>query len=157
MLIGIDSKMPKKYSRDKRSPKPLNESTSKVMSANKAKNTKPELLLRKALWKKGHKGYRLNWKKVPGRPDIAFPGRKLAIFVNGCYWHRCPKCDLPLPKTNTQFWKEKFDNNVKRDKKKNDELLSLGWKVIVIWECEIHSDLNKYVNLVAMKINVKKK
>ena len=149
--------MPKKYSRDKRSPKPLNESTSKVMSANKAKNTKPELLLRKALWKKGHKGYRLNWKKVPGRPDIAFPGRKLAIFVNGCYWHRCPKCDLSLPKTNTQFWKEKFDNNAKRDKKKNDELISLGWKVIVIWECEIHSDLNKYVNLVAIKINVKKK
>ena len=82
MLIGIDSNMPKKYSRDKRSPKPLNESTSKVMSANKAKNTKPELLLRKALWKKGHKGYRLNWKKVPGRPDIAFPGKKLAIFVD---------------------------------------------------------------------------
>ena len=149
--------MPKKYSRDKRSPKPLNESISKVMSANKAKNTKPELLLRKALWEKGHKGYRLNWKKVPGRPDIAFPRRKLAIFVNGCYWHRCPKCDLPLPKTNTKFWKEKFDKNVKRDKKKNDELLSLDWKVTVIWECEIHSNLSKYVNLVAKKINVKKK
>ena len=141
----------KEYIRDKRSPRPLKESTSKVMSANKAKNTKPELLLSKALWKGGYKGYRLNWKKVPGRPDIAFPGKKLAIFVNGCYWHRCPKCDLPLPKTNTRFWKEKFDKNVKRDKKKNDELLSLGWKVIVIWECEIHSDLNKYVNLVVKK------
>ena len=87
--------MPKKYIRDKRSPKPLSESTSKVMSANKAKNTKPEIALRKALWSEGYKGYRLNWKNVPGRPDIAYPGKKIAIFVNGCYWHRCPKCDLP--------------------------------------------------------------
>ena len=155
MLIGISNKMLKKYSRDKRSPKPLNESTSKVMSANKAKNTKPELLLRKALWKKGHKGYRLNWKKVPGRPDIAFPGRKLAIFVNGCYWHRCPKCDLPLPKTNTQFWKKKFDNNVKRDKKKEDELLSLDWIVLVFWECDIKSDISVSVDKISKVLSVK--
>ena len=149
--------MLKDFSRDKRSPKPLNLSVSRVMSANKAKNTKPEITLRRALWSEGLKGYRVNWKNVPGRPDIAYPGKKIAIFVNGCFWHRCPKCDLPLPKTNTKFWKEKFDKNVKRDKKKNDELLSLDWKVTVIWECEINSNLSKYVNLVAKKINVKKK
>ena len=131
----------KSYSRDKRSPKPLSESTSKVMSANKAKNTKPEILLRKALWEEGIRGYRLNWKKAPGRPDIAFPGKKIAIFINGCYWHRCPKCDLPLPKSNVQFWKDKFDKNIARDKKKNKELLDLGWNVLVFWECDIKSDI----------------
>ena len=131
----------KSYSRDKRSPKPLSESTSKVMSANKAKNTKPEILLRKALWEEGVRGYRLNWKKAPGRPDIAFPGKKIAIFINGCYWHRCPKCDLPLPKSNVQFWKDKFDKNIARDKKKNKELLDLGWHVLVFWECDIKTDI----------------
>ena len=107
------------------------------MSANKAKDTKPELKLRRALWKAGIKGYRLNWKHVPGRPDIAFVGKKIAIFVHGCYWHRCPECDLPLPKSNTKFWKEKFDRNIFRDKKKKRELTHLGWNVLEFWECEI--------------------
>ena len=149
--------MSKDYYRDKRSPKPLNESTSKVMSANKAKNTKPEITLRKALWYEGHKGYRLNWKKVPGRPDIAYPGKKIAIFVNGCYWHRCPKCNLPLPKTNTDFWKEKFDKNVKRDKKKNDELLSLDWIVLVFWECDIQSDISNSIQKVKKVLDAQEK
>ena len=149
--------MSKDYYRDKRSPKPLNESTSKVMSANKAKNTKPEITLRKALWSEGHKGYRLNWKKAPGRPDIAYPGKKIAIFVNGCYWHRCPKCNLPLPKTNTDFWKEKFDKNVKRDKKKNDELLSLDWIVLVFWECDIKSDISNLIQKVKKVLDAQEK
>ena len=149
--------MSKDYYRDKRSPKPLNESTSKVMSANKAKNTKPEITLRKALWSEGHKGYRLNWKKAPGRPDIAYPGKKIAIFVNGCYWHRCPKCNLPLPKTNTDFWKEKFDKNVKRDKKKNDELLSLDWIVLVFWECDIKSDISNSIQKIKKVLYAQKK
>lgn len=149
--------MSKDYYRDKRSPKPLNESTSKVMSANKAKNTKPEITLRKALWSEGHKGYRLNWKKAPGRPDIAYPGKKIAIFVNGCYWHRCPKCNLPLPKTNTDFWKEKFDKNVKRDKKKNDELLSLDWIVLVFWECDIKSDISNSIQKVKKVLDAQEK
>ena len=149
--------MSKDYYRDKRSPKPLNESTSKVMSANKAKNTKPEITLRKALWSEGHKGYRLNWRKAPGRPDIAYPGKKIAIFVNGCYWHRCPKCNLPLPKTNTDFWKEKFDKNVKRDKKKNDELLSLDWIVLVFWECDIKSNISNSVQKIKKVLDAQEK
>ena len=149
--------MNKEYVRDSRSPKPLNDSVSKVMSANKAKNTKPELLLRKALLKDGHRGYRLNWKKVPGRPDIAFPSKKLAIFVNGCYWHRCPKCDLSLPKTNTKFWKEKFDKNIKRDKKKNDELLSLDWNVLVFWECDIKSNISNSIQKIKKVIDAQEK
>ena len=147
----------KEYVRDKRSPRPLKESTSKVMRANKAKNTKPELLVRKALWENGVRGYRLNWKTVPGRPDIAYPGKKIAIFVNGCYWHRCPKCNLPLPKTNTDFWKEKFDKNVKRDKKKNDELLSLDWIVLVLWECDIKSDISNSIQKVKKVLDAQEK
>ena len=145
-----------KYIRDKRSPKPLSENTSKVMSANKAKNTKPEIVLRKVLWNSDVRGYRLNWKKAPGRPDIAFPGKKVAIFINGCYWHRCPKCDLPLPKSNTQFWKDKFDKNIARDKKKNEELVDLGWNVLVFWECDIKSDILMPIQKVKEKINVNK-
>ena len=145
------------YIRDKRSPRPLKESTSKVMSANKAKNTKPELLMRKALWHEGIKGYRLNWEKVPGKPDIAFPSKKIAIFINGCYWHRCPKCELPLPKTNTKFWKEKFDKNVERDRKKNDELLSLNWNVLVLWECDIKKNISVSKDKVNKVLSVKEK
>lgn len=133
------------YSRDKRSPIPKHAGVSKVMSANKAKNTKPEISLRKALWSNGIKGYRLNWKIVPGRPDIAFPGKKLAIFVHGCYWHRCPTCAYPLPKHNTDFWKNKFEKNVARDEIKKQELIKLGWKVITVWECEIKQKLDSII------------
>ena len=149
--------MSKDYSRDKRSPKPLNEYTSRVMSANKAKNTKPEIALRKVLWSEGYKGYRLNWKRAPGRPDIAYPGKKIAIFVNGCYWHRCPKCDLPLPKTNTEFWEDKFDKNVKRDKKKKDELLSLDWIVLVFWECDIKSNISNSIQKIKKVLDAQEK
>ena len=68
------------------------------MQANKSKNTKPELLVRARLREAGYTGYRLHWKKAPGKPDICFPGRRVAIFVNGCFWHRCPHCALPLLK-----------------------------------------------------------
>lgn len=130
------------YYRDKRNPLPTYDSTSRVMSANKGSDTKPELIVRQALWNNGIKGYRLNYKKVPGKPDIAFVSRRLAVFINGCFWHRCPKCDLPLPKNNQNFWKSKFERTVARDQEKVDELLSLDWKVLVVWECEIYSDLH---------------
>jgi len=130
----------KQYSRDKRSPTPVNEAASELMSKIKSKNTKPEILLRKMLWKKGYRGYRLHWNKVPGKPDIAYPGKKIAIFVNGCYWHRCPKCKPSMPKSNVEFWKNKFEKNVCRDLRKKKELEVLGWKVFIIWECEIKSN-----------------
>tara|TARA_Y100000814_G_scaffold514_1_gene697 strand:+ start:1460 stop:1903 length:444 start_codon:yes stop_codon:yes gene_type:complete len=136
----------KAYLRDNRSPVPLNENVSRVMSRNKARNTKPELNLRRSLYADGVRGYRLNWKKAPGTPDIAFPGKKIAIFINGCYWHRCPHCELPLPKTNKEFWKEKFDKNIKRDIKKEKELLDLGWIVLVFWECKIKTNMKDCTN-----------
>jgi len=132
--------MPKEYIRDKRSPVPSNDHVSKVMSSNKAKDTLPEIVLRRSLRENGAGGYRLRWK-VPGRPDIAYPGKKVAIFVNGCFWHRCPYCDLPLPRSNTEFWSDKFEKNKERDQRKRELLEAEGWKVIVIWECEIQKNI----------------
>ncbi|MCB9185407.1 MAG: very short patch repair endonuclease [Flavobacteriales bacterium] len=137
---------PKPYSRDERSPKPLNERVSKYMRSNKSKNTKPEILLRKALWNAGIRGYRLHWKKAPGKPDIAFPGKRIAIFLNGCFWHRCPKCNLSLPKNNRSFWEEKFSRNVERDQEKITALENENWTVITIWECELKEDIRTQVD-----------
>ena len=107
------------------------------MRSNKSKNTKPEVLFRKALWQAGIRGYRVHWKKAPGKPDIAFPSKKIAIFLNGCFWHRCPSCNLSLPKNNQDFWKKKFARNVERDREKVEALKSENWQVLVIWECEL--------------------
>ena len=147
------------YIRDGRAPVPKKEQTSITMSRIRAKNTKPEMHLRKALWVCGIRGYRLHWKKVPGRPDIAFPGKQLAIFVNGCYWHRCPKCNKELPKSNRTFWKEKFEMNIIRDKRKIKELNAAGWSTLTIWECELKEDRLKCVERVkgALKISAAKK
>jgi len=134
------------YQRDGRAPIPKKESTSKRMSAIKDRNTKPEIMLRKALWNEGIRGYRLHWKKAPGRPDVSFPGKKLAIFVNGCFWHRCPHCQPPMPKSHSKFWREKFSKNVERDKKKIQRLLEDNWKTLVIWECEIKNDIDSHIN-----------
>ncbi|MCL2888961.1 MAG: very short patch repair endonuclease [Eggerthellaceae bacterium] len=109
----------------------------KSMQGNKGKDTKPELRVRKILREAGFPGYRLQWKKAPGRPDIAYPGRKIAIFVNGCFWHRCPKCGLSIPKTNPEYWAEKFRRNVERDNERAGQLEAQGWKVLVVWECEL--------------------
>jgi DNA mismatch endonuclease (patch repair protein) len=154
----------REYIRDGRAPIPKSEITSRVMSANRGKDTKPELLLRSALREVGLGGYRLHWKKAPGRPDIAYPGRKIAIFVNGCFWHRCPKCDLPLPKSHTQFWKKKFERNVERDACKKRALEDEGWKVLVFWECEVKKDVGglalkvtEYVNRNLVTLNSRMK
>lgn len=109
----------------------------KSMQGNKRANTKPEMLVRQRLRQAGLTGYRLQWSKAPGRPDIAFPGRKIAIFVNGCFWHRCPHCNPSVPKRNVEFWEAKFARNVARDAKAQAELAEAGWTSIVIWECEL--------------------
>jgi DNA mismatch endonuclease (patch repair protein) len=122
-------------------PKASSEAVSKSMKNNTSKSTKPEIILRKALWSNGLKGYRLNYKKLPGSPDICYPKYKIAIFVNGCFWHRCPICNLPNPKKNTEFWKRKFLRNKERDNLKSKRLEDLGWIVLVFWECEIKKDV----------------
>ena len=111
----------------------------KSMKGNKRANTKPELLVRQRLRAAGLTCYRLQWK-VPGKPDIAFPGRKIAIFVNGCFWHRCPNCHPSTPKRNVEFWEAKFRRNVERDRAAVAELKEMGWTPITIWECELKRD-----------------
>jgi DNA mismatch endonuclease, patch repair protein len=143
----------KEYVRDARSPKPKSVNVSRVMSANKAKNTGPELLLRKSLWQQGKRGYRLH-KRVGGtRPDIVFSKQRVAVFVNGCYWHQCPYCRLPLPKTNTVFWRKKFRSNKERDRRKLMELKKIGWKVYTFWECQLTKDLGKQTRKVDLKLS----
>lgn len=144
-----------KYLRDGRAPIPDSDITSKLMRANKAKNTKPEISLRKLMWSHNIKGYRLHHKKIPGRPDIAFIKLKIAIFVQGCFWHRCPYCNPPLPKSNSEFWRNKFQMNVERDQKKFDELKNCGWKILMLWECQIKKEplicLGEILNLLPKK------
>ena len=129
-------------------PLPTSPTVTNVMRSNKARNTKPEIALRKALVAAGITGYRLHWKKVPGSPDIAFPGLKLAVFVYGCYWHRCERCRLPLPKSNTSFWSRKFNLNLERDHRKQMELRKIGWESVEVWECEIKESLDECVTRV---------
>ena len=123
-------------------PKASSIAVSHSMKSNRAKGTSPETKLRAALARSGIKGYRLHMKTLPGRPDFAFPAAKLAIFVNGCFWHRCPFCRLPPPKTHQRFWERKFALNMERDQRKSEALRSLGWRVLTIWEHEVKVDLN---------------
>lgn len=115
----------------------VSEATRHVMQANKSKNTKPELKVRAALREAGLSGYRIHWKKAPGSPDICYPGRKLAIFVNGCFWHSCPYCTNHKPKTNQEFWTAKFERNRARDERDQSQLVAAGWTVLVVWECRL--------------------
>lgn len=125
-------------------PLPTSPATTKSMKGNSPKNTRPEVELRRLLRAAGYSGYRLHWK-VAGRPDIAYPGRKVAVFVNGCYWHRCPYCKPPIPRSNTAFWAEKFKRNVARDERNRSELTDAGWVVVTVWECELRDDPSKAV------------
>lgn len=110
---------------------------SENMSRVKSKNTKPEVYLRKLLWHRGFR-YRINYKGLPGKPDIYIPRYKTAIFVNGCFWHMHENCKLStIPKTNHGFWKEKLESNVERDKTNYALLKEMGVKVIIVWGCEI--------------------
>ena len=110
---------------------------SENMARVKSVNTKPEIFLRKLLWHKGFR-YRVNYSKLPGKPDIYIPKYNTAIFVNGCFWHMHENCKLSsIPKNNYDFWKDKLERNVERDKKNYKELDKMGIKVIVVWGCEI--------------------
>ncbi|MCB9205553.1 MAG: very short patch repair endonuclease, partial [Flavobacteriales bacterium] len=91
--------------------------------------------------------------KAPGKPDIAFPSKKIAIFLNGCFWHRCPNCNLSLPKNNQEFWQSKFERNIARDKEKIEALENENWEVLVIWECEMKEDLGQQIEKVRRLLN----
>lgn len=137
------------YLRDGRAPVPKDARTSALMSRIKARNTGPERALRAALRAAGITGYRLHYVKAPGRPDVAFVGRRLAIFVHGCFWHGCPHCQPARPKSHRTFWTEKLDRNKARDQRKERELREAGWRVLTIWECRLKEDPPREVKRVA--------
>ncbi len=113
------------------------ETRSYNMSRIRAKDTKPELLVRKYLFSKGFR-YRLNVKKLPGKPDIVFTKYNTVIFINGCFWHgheNCPKARIP--KTKTEWWKAKITKNQERDRQEYAALKQQGWRVLVVWECQL--------------------
>jgi DNA mismatch endonuclease (patch repair protein) len=118
------------------------------MLGNKGSDTRPEIRVRTALWAAGLRGYRVNWKTPVGRPDIAFVGRRIAIFVHGCFWHSCPHCQIPRPKTNADYWERKFIRNKERDMRKVRDLQAAGWKVIELWECQTKKDIEACVTKV---------
>lgn len=122
------------------------------MSRIKGKDTKIEVEVRKYLFSKGYR-FRKNDKRYPGKPDIVLPKYHVAIFVHGCFWHRHEGCkDATTPKTRTDFWLEKFDKNVKNDQIKQEKLRELGWKVIVIWECELKRSFQKTMDKVEKEL-----
>jgi DNA mismatch endonuclease (patch repair protein) len=108
---------------------------SQMMSGIKGKNSMPEMLVRKALFAMGHR-FRLHRRDLPGTPDIAMPGRKIAIFVHGCFWHAHQGCKYAkTPSTRTEFWTAKLQGNVDRDRRAANKLAEMGWRVLTVWEC----------------------
>ena len=122
---------------------------SEIMSKVKSVNTKPELKLRKALFSKGLR-YRIHFK-INGKPDIAFSRKKLAIFVDGCFWHCCPK-HCRMPKSNKSYWHSKIKRNILNAEEKDKMLKAQGWKILHIWEHEINENLGKAANKVLSRI-----
>ena len=124
----------------------VSEQRSRNMSAIKSKNTKPEIAVRRLLHSMGYR-FRLHRKDLPGSPDIVLPKYKTVIFVHGCFWHRHENCKYAsTPKTRQEFWEAKFRENINRDKLNQENLSSKGWKIIIVWECEIKDkdfDLNR--------------
>lgn len=110
------------------------------MSRIRGKDTQPELILRKAISGAGIRGYRLKYKLL-GKPDIVFPKRKIAIFIDGCFWHKCPKCFSELS-TTKKYWVKKIQSNIDRDQRVNKTLKKMGWKILRIWEHDTERNLN---------------
>lgn len=122
------------YSKSKRS---------SIMSKISSRETEPERIVRKVLFAKGFR-FRKNDNRFPGKPDIVLPKYCTVIFVHGCFWHTHGGCKASkLPESNKDFWEKKIGDNVKRDRKHRSELKKIGWKVIVVWQCEIKASANR--------------
>lgn len=117
------------------------------MSKIRGKNTGPEIKLRKLLWSQGIRGYRIHYN-LPGKPDIVFTKKKIAIFIDGCFWHKCPIC-FQEPETRKEFWMKKIQSNVDRDKKVNEQLKEEGWTVMRFWEHDIRKKQDDAVKMIS--------
>jgi DNA mismatch endonuclease (patch repair protein) len=131
-------------------PKASSENARKTMQANRSESTL-EIRLRRRIWGFGQRGYRIHYP-VTGRPDLAFPRARVAVFVNGCFWHRCPRCALKSPKANASFWRDKFRGTAERDRRARVTLESQGWRVVVVWECDIRSDTARVAKIVTRSV-----
>jgi DNA mismatch endonuclease (patch repair protein) len=120
-----------------RPPPPSSEFVSRVMRGNRARNTLPERLLGDSLQALGAPAHEKQRGELTGTPDIVFMKQRTAVFVNGCFWHGCPHCNLPRPKTHRTYWLKKIEVNARRDRAARHHLRQQGWNVIVVWECEI--------------------
>ena len=114
------------------------ETRSRMMSRVRSKDTKPELAVRRALWRAGLR-YRVHDRTLPGTPDISNKRRRLAVFVDGCFWHRCPEC-YAEPKSNVEFWRAKVSRNRARREEVREDLEEMGFRVVEIWEHEVADD-----------------
>lgn len=116
------------------------ERRTEIMRSIRSQDTQPELLVRRAAHRLGLR-FRLHAKDLPGTPDLVFKKWATVLFVNGCYWHRHPHCKrASVPKTNTEFWQNKFNVNVRRDKKNYRLLKADGWRVLVFWQCQVRTE-----------------
>lgn len=135
-----------KFSKEKRS---------EIMSRVKGKNTKPEETVRKFLFSEGFR-YRKNDQRYPGKPDIVLPKYHTVIFVNGCFWHQHLNCRAAtIPVSNKDYWENKLQRNVSRDKLVKKQLESAGWQVIVLWECEISNKQKREIRLAKLIREIK--
>ncbi|ACU60044.1 very short patch repair endonuclease [Chitinophaga pinensis] len=120
------------------------ETRSYNMSQIKGKNTKPEILVRKFLFAQGYR-YRLHNKKLPGTPDLVLPKYKTVIFIHGCFWHRHEGCRyFVIPKTRTEWWLNKINGNVRKDIESINLLKSMGWRILILWECDLKPDKKEH-------------
>lgn len=118
------------------------------MRGNRSSKTGPEAAFATELLKSGISGFYQNPKELPGSPDFVFDEAKLAVFVHGCFWHRCPYCNPHFPDSNQEYWTAKFARNKVRDRRARALLRALGWKPLVIWECQIKKNPRRAVNRV---------
>lgn len=126
---------------------------SRCMAKIQGKNTAPETVLRTALWATGLR-YRIH-AKLPGKPDIVFPRAKIVVFIDGCFWHRCPLHGA-MPRSNAEFWERKLNGNVVRDRRNEETLKRLGWYVVRYWEHQVESELEKLVREIRLLVARKK-
>ena len=129
---------------------------SRNMSAIRAKNTRPEMIVRRGLYARGFR-YRVHCRNIPGRPDLANRSRKVAVFVNGCFWHAHDGCRyFKIPKTDTEKWNKKLMGNRVRDERNYENLRSCGWQVFIVWECSLKTsklEVERFLNRLMLKIN----
>lgn len=128
------------------------EKRSEIMAKIRSKDTKIEILVRKWLFAHGFR-YRKNDSRFPGSPDIVLPKYKTVIFVNGCFWHGHENCKQKhIPKSNSEFWERKINRNIENDKKNQHAISMMGWNVLVVWECELKGNPEKFLKELAEKI-----